>query len=343
MFYLTLLMHTASIRETDMGATHDRRPHVVLGAGGGTGTAVVNELAERGLPVRRVTRVPDAAGGTMVETVAADLTDVEQTLRAIEGAAVVYHAANPPYHRWLKLFPLLNRSILAATSRVGARLVYADNLYMYGPDASLMTEETPARAKDSKGALRAQLANELLEANRAGDCEVAIGRSSDYFGPAGTSSAIGERVFSAALAGKAVPWLGEPDVPHSVAYLPDIARALVTLGCSEQAAGKVWHLPSSGAPTGREYVAAIGAALGQELKIRPTPRWMVRMAGLVSPQIREVAGVMYQWEAPFVSSDARFQASFGPQPATPLPQAVSQTAAWFARRGGAAAAVQMVP
>jgi nucleoside-diphosphate-sugar epimerase len=326
-----------------MSATRDPRLHVVLGAGGGTGSAIVAELAERGLAVRRVTRVPDAAGRAEAGSVVADLTDVEQTVRAIEGAAVVYHAANPPYHRWSKLFPLLNRSIVAATSRVGARLVYADNLYMYGPGAGLMTEETPPRATDSKGALRAHLASELLAAHRAGDCEVTIGRSSDYFGPAGTSSAIGERVFSAALAGKDVPWLGDPDVPHSVAYLPDIARALVSLGLAEQATGKVWHLPSSGAPTGREFVAAIGAALGQELKVRPTPRWMVRMAGLVSPQIREIAGVMYQWEAPFISSDAKFQAAFGPQPATPLPQAVSQTAAWFAYRGGATVAQRTAP
>ena len=71
--------------------------HVVLGAAGGTGSAVVRELAARGLRVRAVTR-----GGTTdtpegVEQVAADVGTSEGARRASEGAAVVYHCAQPGY------------------------------------------------------------------------------------------------------------------------------------------------------------------------------------------------------------------------------------------------------
>jgi nucleoside-diphosphate-sugar epimerase len=319
---------------TAMTTAGDQRLHVVLGGRGGTGGAIVRELVARGLPVRSVTRTPDPTGASSVENVGADLTDPEQTRRAIEGAAVVYHAANPPYQHWVEQFPLLNRSIVAATGAVGARLVFTDNLYMYGPDAGVMTEDSPQRASDRKGHLRASLAGELLEAQRAGDCEVTIGRSSDYFGPGGLGSALGDRLFDAAVAGKPIRWLGDIDAPHSVAYLPDIARGLVTLGLADEATGQVWHLPSSGSPTGREFVAVVADALGHKLKLSPTPRWMVRLVGLFSVQVREVSGVMYQWEAPFVSSDAGFQAMFGPQPATPLRRAIEETVAWFAARHG---------
>ena len=39
------------------------------------------------------------------------------------------------------------------------------------------------------------MTDELLDAHRAGQVEVAIGRASDYFGPGATQSALGETVF----------------------------------------------------------------------------------------------------------------------------------------------------
>jgi nucleoside-diphosphate-sugar epimerase len=77
--------------------------HVVIGAGGGTGSAVVRELAGRGLRVRAVTRsgkgdVPDG-----VQQMAADIGTPEGARQACEGAAVVYHCAQPPYTKWPEL------------------------------------------------------------------------------------------------------------------------------------------------------------------------------------------------------------------------------------------------
>jgi nucleoside-diphosphate-sugar epimerase len=71
--------------------------HVVIGAGGGTGSAVVRELAGRGLRVRAVT--PSGKGDVPegVEQVAADVDTPEGAPRACEGAAVVYHCAQPRY------------------------------------------------------------------------------------------------------------------------------------------------------------------------------------------------------------------------------------------------------
>ncbi|MEX1343909.1 MAG: NAD-dependent epimerase/dehydratase family protein [Candidatus Limnocylindrales bacterium] len=309
----------------------DQGTHVVLGAGGGTGTAIVDELLRRGLPVRAVTRRPESVGEG-VEHVVADLNDPAAARDALSGAAVVYHAASPPYHTWTTTFPALNDSVVAATSAAGARLVFADNLYMYGPGSGVMTEDTPIRATDKKGVLRASMAEKLLLAHTAGELEVVIGRSPDYFGPGGTNSALGENTFGAALAGKTVRWVGSPDVPHSVAYLPDMARAFVTLGLSPEAAGKVWHLPTCGAPTGREFVAAIAAASGRDVAISGTPRWLLQLVGLVNRAAREMTVIYYQWSEPFVSSDAAYQEAFGPDPATPLAEAVAATAAWFEAR-----------
>ena len=106
--------------------------HVVVGTGP-VGRAVIGELAGRGLRVRAVSRHTAVGLPEGVETVEADITDRAEAARAAAGAAVVYHAASAPYHRWPELLPPLMRGVVAGARAAGARIVYADNLYAYGP------------------------------------------------------------------------------------------------------------------------------------------------------------------------------------------------------------------
>ena len=46
------------------------------------------------------------------------------------------------------------------------------------------------------------MTDELLDAHRVGQVEVAIGRASDYFGPGATRSALGETVFGEGAGGQ---------------------------------------------------------------------------------------------------------------------------------------------
>lgn len=118
-------------------------------------------------------------------------------------------------------------------------------------------------------------------------------------------------------------------MPHSVIFLPDLAPGLVTPGLADEAPGRVWHLPTNGAPTGREFVAVMSDALGKPLKVSGTPGWMLRLIGIFKPPVREIADIIYQWDVPFVSGDAAFQATFGPQQPNPLREAVARTCEWF--------------
>ena len=193
--------------------------HVVIGAGGGTGSAVVRELARRGLPVRAVTRsgkgdVPDG-----VQQMAADIGTPEGARQACEGAAVVYHCAQPPYTKWPELFPPMTRAVLDGAAEAGAKLVFADNLYVYGPPDEPMTEETPQRAQGKKGRVRIQMADALLGAHADGRLRVTIGRASDYYGPRGTASTVGENIMKPAAARQAGA-LARLARPASYAQLP---------------------------------------------------------------------------------------------------------------------------
>jgi nucleoside-diphosphate-sugar epimerase len=306
--------------------------HVVIGAGGGTGSAVVRELADRGLRARAVTRsgkgdVPDG-----VQQMAADIGTREGARQACQGAAVVYHCAQPPYTKWAELFPPMTAAVLDGAAEAGAKLVFADNLYVYGPPDGPMTEETPQRAQGKKGRTRIQMAEAALGAHADGRLRVTIGRSSDYYGPRGTTSTVGESIMKPALHGKRVRWLGSLDQPHTLNYLEDMGRGLVTLGERDEADGQVWHLPAAEPLTGRQFLELLLEEAGKPPKVAVASRPLIRIGGLFNPLLRELNETLYQFERPFVSDASKFQAAFGPFEPTPHLTAVSRTVEWFRRR-----------
>jgi nucleoside-diphosphate-sugar epimerase len=190
----------------------ERPLHVVFGATGGIGRALVDELVGRGSRVRAVSRGGVAVGGG--EPFAADALQPDAATAAASGATVVYHCVNPGYTQWPKLLPPVSRSILRAAEDAGAKLVYADNLYAYGSVRGLLREDLPAAATGRKGRARVAVAAELLAAHREGRVRVAIGRASDYYGPHGTNSNAGDPVFGRAVRGER-PFLERPPRPSA--------------------------------------------------------------------------------------------------------------------------------
>ncbi|MFI6541121.1 NAD-dependent epimerase/dehydratase family protein [Nonomuraea sp. NPDC050547] len=299
--------------------------HVVLGATGAIGKAVVAELTARGRQVRAVTR----GAATGPRDLRADITTLEGASAACDGAAVVYQCAQPGYTRWAKEFAGLTRTVLAGVEAAGAKLVMADNLYVYGPVEGPMTEDLPHAADGSKGRARAEVDRLILDAHRSGRIRATLGRASDYYGPGGVNTVLGPPVFAAALNGKTARWMGDLDQPHTLNYLPDIAAALVTLGEHEQADGRAWHLPAAEAITGRRFLDTVWSTIGATPKIAGLGRTTQRLIGLFNPIVRELGETWYQRDQPFVSDDTAFRDAFGPVKVTSHDQAVSATLDWY--------------
>jgi nucleoside-diphosphate-sugar epimerase len=302
---------------------------VVLGAGGGTGGALVRELVRRRHRVRAVNRGGDAEVPAGVERLAADVATPDGAKAAADGAAVVYHCAQPPYTDWPVAFPPLTDAIVDGAAAAGAKLVLADNLYLYGPHDGPLTEDLPAAATGPKGRVRAQMAERLLARHREGRLRVAIGRASDYYGPGGRNSVTGERLFNAAVAGRTVRWVGRLDQPHTLSYLGDVAAGLATLGEHDRADGQAWHLPAAEPLTGRRFLELVVAASGGRSRIATSSAAMVRLAGVFVPLIREVGEVLHEFQAPYVVDWSKFDQAFGPFTPTPHAEAVARTVAWF--------------
>ena len=308
---------------------NDNALHTVVGLGA-VGRALLGEMVDRGLPARAIarSRVADLPQG--VELVVADMTALADARRATEGATVIYHAASAPYDRWPELLPPLMRGVLAGAEATGARVVYADNLYAYGPVDGPLTENLPYRAKGPNGRIRAVLADELMGAHAAGRVRATIGRASDYYGPWGRQSTAGDRLFMPALAGKPALVLGHPDEPHTYTYLPDFARGLVTLGTQDAALGEAWHLPSADTITTRAFVGLVYAAADRPLRLRVMPSVLLAALALVSPMLRAVREQQYQRTAAWVVDHGKFERAFGVT-VTPHREAIAATLGWFAK------------
>jgi len=306
--------------------------HVVFGATGAIGGAVVTELVHAGRDVRAVSRGGQAPHGA--QGVAADASDPVQAARAAVGASVIYHCASPSYTQWPELFPALTGSILSAAESSGAKLVYADNLYAYGPVNGPLREDLPAAARGRKGRTRVEMAAQLLAAHRNGQARVVIGRASDYYGPHGTSSTAGETVFGRILAGKKPQWTGRLDQPHTFHYLPDIARGLLVLADRREADGQVWHLPAAPPLTAQQFFDMIAEVADQPVPVHASVASpaLLAVAGIFSPLLREMRETTYQFRAPFVIDASKFEASLGHLEPTPHRDAVPPTVAWYRSR-----------
>ncbi len=314
--------------------------HVVIGAGQ-VGSLLARELVARGKRVR-VVRRSAARVDAGVEVVAGDMANLAFAEKAARGAAVLYDCSNPSYDRWHQDLPGLRRGVLHAAASSGAALVQLDNLYMYGTPSGPMTEATPMAPCSRKGELRARLAEETLAASARGDVRVAVVRASDFYGPDFLRATMfGPHFYDCALRGQSVYGMGDADQPHAYSYGPDVARGMMLIGEASEAPdvwGRVWHLPVAPAESTRAMVDRFATELGHPLRITKVPDWILRAMGLVSPMMREVAEMTYQWRAPFVLDDGAFRARFGVS-ATPLQQGVAETVRWArAARGVAEAA-----
>lgn len=304
--------------------------HVVLGASGGLGRALVAELVREGRPTQAVSR-QQADGLGAAEHIATDVSTPEGARRACAGAAVVFHAAQPPYHRWPEEFPSMTANIIAAASEAGAKLVMVDNLYMYGPTQGPLVETLPRAATGRKGVLRAQMERQLLDAHESGALRVAIGRLSDYYGPHGPNSTVAALVLEPAVQGKAMRWPGSTAAPKTLHFLADAARGLIVLADHDAADGQVWHLPAAPPTSGAHFMELVNQCLPSAVKAGSIGTSMMRIGGLFSKAAKESVECMYQWTAPFVVDSSAFESAFGPLRVTPHAEAIATTVASMRR------------
>jgi nucleoside-diphosphate-sugar epimerase len=306
------------------------RLHTLLGANGTIATKLLPILQAHQENIRLVSRNPKPVAGT--ETLAANLVNREEVMQAVKGSDIVYLLVGLTYdHKiWQRDWPVIMRNVIEACQHWKAKLIFFDDVYMYGKVDGQMTENTPYRPVSKKGKVRAQVAHMLQKEMEAGTIQAIIARAVDFYGPGvKDKSAAGTLVFSNLAKGKKAQWFINPDVPRSYTYTPDAAKALYLLATNDKAFGQVWHLPSvSPAFTGRQFIQMTARYMVGSEKVVVLPKWLLKMIGWVNPFMKEAYEMNYQDEFPFQFDSSKFEKAFNFKP-TSYEEGIKETAEWF--------------
>jgi len=304
----------------------------ILGAGGAIGNELAKVLAARKQPFRLVGRHPRETPGA-TETLAADLTERDQTVRAVAGSSVVLLLVGLKYdHKvWQEMWPRVMSNAIEACKRAGAKLIFFDNVYMYGRVSGPMTEETPFNPCSKKGEVRAKIATTLITEWKAGALTGMIARAADFYGPDTRNGVPNLLVFEPFSRKQNASWLVNDAAPHSYTYIPDAAQSLVQLAERATAWNQTWHVPTAPNPlTGKEFVTLAAKEFGVAPKYRVLRRPMIRVAGWLNPLVAEGYEMLYQNDSPYLFDSNKFAREFG-FAGTPYADGIRTTAASFQR------------
>jgi len=306
--------------------------HTILGAGGAIADILATELISRGLPVRLVSRHPVERPGATV--MAADITQRDQALHAISGSSVVYCCIGLKYDYtlWRQQWPRIMDNQIEACGRTGAKLIFFDNVYMYGRVDGPMTEDTIYDPSSRKGDLRARIATQLMSEVRKGNITATIARAADFYGPGtGKTSVPDLLVYQRLMKGLPAQWLVNAHRTHSFTYTPDAAKALAMLAADENSWNQVWHLPTAApAITGAEFIKRVATELGKDDRYKLLPGWMIRLGGVFDTTTKELYEMLYQYRFDYLFDSSKFEKAYGFRP-TSYEEGIKVTAEYHLR------------
>ena len=280
---------------------------------GPTGEATVERLLARGQAVRVAQRKRPAnlpAGVSFINCDALNADDVKRAMAGSEQAVITVGFAYTS-KVWQEAWPKAMRNFIAAAESANTRVVMIDNLYMYGPQDEPLHEDMPLTSYGKKPAVRAEVTRMWQAAARAGKIRWVALRAPDFYGAGVRNSQLGETALTRMAQGKSAQILMAPDLPHAVAYVPDIGRAAVTLlDAPEDAFNQVWHVPCAPTRTPRELLQIGADAVGKPLKLMAMPTLMLRAIGLFSPFLRECIEMRFTWNRPYHVDATKFGRRF---------------------------------
>ncbi|WP_209427224.1 epimerase [Pararhodobacter sp. SW119] len=251
------------------------RTVMILGASGGFGSAAAAAFTAAGWQVARYRRGSDMKA-------------------AATGARLIVNAMNPPnYHDWARQVPAITAAVMAAARASGARVMIPGNVYVFGAQPGPWSEGTPHRPVSRKGQIRAE-----MEARwRDSGLPVTLLRAGDFVNPA-RRGLILDRVVLKNLAQGRITALGDPDAVRAHAYLPDLARAAVTLAGNPDLPTFA-DVPFPGhAFSVNELAAEIARQTGRQPTVRRFPWWTLKLASPVWELARELREMRYLFDLP---------------------------------------------
>lgn len=304
---------------------------LILGVTGGVGRALALALHGRGYAIRALARDVAKASATAalpfaVDWRPGDALDRGAVLRAAEDTVVIAHAVNPPgYAKWRELaVPMLANTIVAA-QHSGARILFPGNIYAFGPEAGSVIDETSRQNPTTvKGAVRMDMEAMLRHAAGHGVRSLIV-RAGDFFGPQVLNSWFTQALVKGGRSAGVIQDLGAPGIGHSWAYAPDLAETFMRLLDRHEAlkTHDVFHFQGHWIADGRDMARAVQQEIGAHVPIR---RFFWPQIHLLAPFVtflRELIEMRWVWRESVRLANGKLEALIGPEPHTPLADAIA--------------------
>ncbi|TCM96945.1 nucleoside-diphosphate-sugar epimerase [Paenibacillus sp. BK033] len=306
---------------------------VVIGATGGTGAAITEELVSRGIPVvafgRSRSKLENFAARlghpANLALAVGDAFKADDVEKASRGAEVMFHCANVPYHEMEERLIPLGEAVMEAADRLGLKVVVIDGIYPYGKrQMELVTEEHPKQPHTRKGRTRLKFAEMVFDAKwrRA---RPLIVRLPDYYGPTANEASYLGSTLEAIAAGKTAFFIGNMNVPREYVYLPDAAKMIAEISLRDQAYGQEWNIPGGDVISGHEIVRLAREASGSKKAVLPLGKAGLSLLGLFVPVMKEVVEMLYLTTEPLRLSGEKYERFIGPIEATGCERGISET------------------
>ncbi|MFN8255189.1 MAG: NAD-dependent epimerase/dehydratase family protein [Bacteroidales bacterium] len=283
----------------------------ILGSNGVIANEISRLLPQYTDKVRQVSRHPEKVNDED-DLMIADLTDYSQTEKAVQGSEIVYLTVGLDYNyqTWQEKWPKIMTNVIDACKKHQARLVFFDNVYMYGKVNGWMTEDTAYNPCSRKGEIRARIAAQLMEEVKKGNLTALIARSADFYGKS-PLSLVGATVFDRFAKQQKAQIMLSDSFKHSFTYIPDAGKATALLGNTDNAYNQVWHLPTDNNVLSiKEFVHMAADAFDCKPEYMVFKKWMLSMVALFNPVIKESMEMLYQLDSDYLFDSSKFDTNF---------------------------------
>jgi len=311
---------------------------LILGATGGFGSAVAQELLRRGRPSRCLVRNLQKASTLLgkdssLELVQGDVQDQNFVVRAAEGCGAIIHAINYPYPKWVPNMARATANVIAAARAANATILFPGNVYGLGEQFSgPLDESAHNQPTGHKGELRVTLEDSLLHAaEEEGSVRVIVLRAGDYFGPTVRNGLV-DPIFENAAAGKPMRVLGNLEAAHQWAYVPDLARAAIGLLAIEDRLKpyEVFNFAGTVADPERDFLQQIAEQAGHPgLAIRVLPWSAIKLAAMFDSVVRELIELRYLYDESVILEGSKLLRTLPNFKETPIVEAIRFTLASY--------------
>jgi nucleoside-diphosphate-sugar epimerase len=290
--------------------------HTILGAGGAVANALTRELTNNNETIRLVSRKEINTGDKNTTWQKADLLSQQDISAAVKGSDVVYLTAGLVYNKdiWKQQWPIIMQNVMNAVKDAGARLIFFDNIYMYGLVNGPITEDTPYNPHSVKGEIRAAIAEKLMGEVKAGNINATIARAADFYGMENMNAFLDMMVLDKFAKGQRAQWLGDVNKLHNFSYIPDMGKGMYLLGQNPESTNQIWHMPTAKPMTGKQFIELAAKIYGIEPKYFALKKFMLQMVGMFDRIIKEMVEMYYQYDHDYNFNSDKFEKAFSFKP-----------------------------